>query len=299
MTTIKIKGFDPNRLEELAKEQTEIYNVATAKLPNFVPAKVEDTINRFKRETFDQSRMFYAYEEDRMIGYSGLSGRDKERNSRNVGFPWLPEGTDPSVRDLLYEAMEKKCRDEGTKLLRRGGSPEYPEQLEFFKSKGFEVKIEYLVHEKVLTKNEDELPEGYSFRAMKREDLPTLEEVSRKDPLMKSPFVATDYEQYMDSTGYDPDNVIVAEKEGTLVGFFGIYVPPDSEIKRAYFGGAAVHGDHQAIEPFLIKEMENRALAKGKEKLDVTFFPDSPRLAPYKELGYKQYSHSFQLEKAL
>ena len=299
MTTIKIKGFDPNRLEELAKEQTEIYNEATSTLPNYIPAKVEDTINRFKRKQFDQSRMFYAYDKDRMIAYSGLSGRDKERNSRNVGYPWLTKGTDPSVKDLLYDAMEKKCRDEGTKLLRRGGSPEYPEQLEFFKSKGFEVKIEYLVHEKVLTKNEYELPEGYIFREMKREDLLTLEEVSRKDPLMKSPFIATDYEQYMDSTDYDPENVIVVEKEGTVVGFYGIYVPPDPKMNRAYFGGAAVHGDHQVIEPYLIKEMENRALTKGKEKLDVTFFPDSPRLAPYREQGYKQYSHSFQLEKEL
>ncbi|MHA2371230.1 MAG: hypothetical protein ACXADX_20640 [Candidatus Hodarchaeales archaeon] len=71
MSPIEIKRFDPNRLEELAKDQTAIYNTAIAKLPESFPAEVEDTIARFKKDTFDQSRMFYAYERDRMVGYIG------------------------------------------------------------------------------------------------------------------------------------------------------------------------------------------------------------------------------------
>ncbi|MFX0015938.1 MAG: GNAT family N-acetyltransferase [Promethearchaeota archaeon] len=298
MVPIEIKGFEPNRLEELAKIQTEIYNAATSSLPNS-PAKVEDTIARFKREAFDQSRMFYAYKGDQIVGYSGLTGKDTEQNLRGIGYPWLTEGTDTSVRDLLYETMVKKCRDEGTKLLRVFYSLNYPDQLEFFKSKGFELKHEFLVHEKDLTKNDYELPAGYIFRPLKREDLPILEEVSRKDPKMKSPFVASDYEQYMDSSTYDPDNVIVTEKDGTVVGFFGIFIPPDPERERAFFAGVAIHGDHQEIESFLMKEAENRALAKGKQKMDITFYPDSPRLPFAQKQGYKQYSHSYQLEKKL
>ncbi|MFX1507369.1 MAG: hypothetical protein ACFFDC_14900 [Promethearchaeota archaeon] len=299
MAPIEIKGFDPNRLEELAKQQTEIYNAAIAKLPDTSPAKVEDTIARFKRETFDQSRMFYAYEGDKMIAYAGLTGRNKEQNLRGVGYPWLTEGTDTNVRDLLYEAMEKKCRDEETELLRVYGSPNYPDQLEFFKSKGFEVIHEFLVHEKVLEKNEYELPAGYTFRALKREDLPILEEVSQNDPKMKSPFVASDWEQFMDSNNYNPDAIVVAEKDGTVVGFYSFFIPVESERKRAYFAGVAVLGDNQEIEPFLFKELENRALVKGKEKVDITFYPDSPRLPFAKELGFKQYSHSYQLDKNL
>jgi hypothetical protein len=299
MVPIKIKGFDPDRLEELAKEQTEIYNAAIAKLPDTTPAKVEDTIIRFKREAFDQTRMFYAYEGDKMIGYAGLTGRDKEQNLRGVGYPWLAEGTDPSVRDLLYEAMEKKCREEGTTLLRVFGSPNNPEKLKFFKAKAFDVKHEFLVHEKVLSRNEYHLPAGYVFRPLKREDLPVLEEVSRNDPKMRSPFVASDFEQFIDSSDYDPDSIIVTEKDGTVVGFNGVFIPPDPKITRAYFGGVAVLGDHQEIEPFLIKEIENRALVKGKEKMDMAFYPDSPRLPFAKEQGYKQYSHSYQLDKTL
>lgn len=299
MVPIEIKGFDPNRLEELAKEQTEIYNNAIAKLPDSSPAKVEDTTTRFERETFDPTRMFYAYEGDRMIAYSGLTGHNKEQNLRGVGYPWLTEGTDTSVRELLYEAMEKKCREEGTKLLRVYGSPDYPDQLEFFKSKGFQVIHEFLVHEKALVKNDYELPAGYAFRPLKREDLPILEEVSQNDPKMKSPVVASDWEQYMDSSNYDPDSIIVAEKKGSVVGFYAFFIPPDPKRKRAYFAGVAVLGDNQEIEPFLFKELENRALAKGKEKVDIAFYPDSPRLPFAKELGFTQYNHNYQLDKEL
>ncbi|MFW9904115.1 MAG: hypothetical protein ACFFFH_07280 [Candidatus Thorarchaeota archaeon] len=299
MVPIEIKGFDPNRLEELAKEQTEIYNAATAKLPDTSPAKVEDVIARFKRETFDQSRMFYAYEGDRMIAYAGLTGRNKEQNLRGAGYPWLTEGTDSSVRDLLYEAMEKKCRDEGTELLRVYGSPDFPEQLEFFKTKGFEIIHEFLVYEKVLEKNEYELPAGYTFRPLKREDLPVLEKVSRSDPKMKSPFVASDWEQFMDSNNYNPDANVVAEKNGAVVGFYAFFIPPEPERKKAYFAGVAVLGDNQEIEPLLFKELENRALAQGKEKIDITFYPDSPRLPFAKEIGFTQYSHNYQLNKKL
>ncbi len=299
MTSVRIKGFDPNHLEELAKKQTEIYNAAIAELPESFPAKVEDTIARFKREAFDQSRMFYAYEGDRMVGYAGLTGRDKNQNSRGVGYPWLAEGTDPSVRDLLYESMQKKCQSEGTKVLRVFGSPNNPGKLEFFKSKGFDIKQEFLVHEKILKMNEYKLPLGYSFRPLKHEDLSVLEIVSQNDPKMKNPFVASDYEQFMQSSNYDPDTIIIAEKEGIVVGFYGVYIPPDPKSERAYFGGVAVHGNHQEIEPFLLKEVENIALAKGKVKMDVTFYPDSPRLPSAREEGYLLYKHSYQLEKKL
>lgn len=299
MVPIEIKGFDPNRLEELAKEQTSIYNAAIAKMPDTSPAKVEDTIARFKRETFDQSRMFYAYEGDRMVGYVGLTGHNKEQNFRGAGYPWLTEGTNTGVRDLLYEAMEKKCREEETKLLRVYGSPNYPEQLEFFKSKKFEVIHEFLVHEKVLVRNDYELPVGYTFRPLKREDLPILEEVSKNDPKMKSPFVASDWDQFMDSSNYNPDSIVVTEKDGTVVGFCAFFIPSDPKRKRAYFAGVAVLGDNQEIEPFLFKELENRALAEGKEKVDMTFYPDSPRLPFAKELGFTQYSHNYQLDKEL
>ncbi len=299
MSNIIIKGFNPDRLEELAKEQTSIYNNAVSKLPDFEPAKVEDTIKRFKRGTFDQSRMFYAYEGEKLVGYSGLTGRDKELNLRSVGYPWLAEGTPNNVRDLLYEAMEAKCLKEGTSLLRVYGSPRYPEQLNFFRTKNFHTKVEFLVHQKDLKSNDFKIPEGYLFRNIKKEDLPVLEEVSRKDPKMKSPFIASDFEQFMDSSDYDSESIIVAEKDGVVIGYYALYIPKDQKNEKCFFAGVAIHGDYQEIESYLLMELENRALKRGKKKIEIIFYPDSPRLPFAKERGFKEIEHSFRLEKIL
>ncbi|MFW9780496.1 MAG: hypothetical protein ACFFE8_16770 [Candidatus Heimdallarchaeota archaeon] len=299
MSPIEIKGFDPDRLEELAEQQTKIYNEATSNLPEFEPAKVEDTKERFKRDTFDQTRMFYAYDGDKMVGYSGLSGRNKELNLRGVGYPWLTKGTPTSVRDQLYEAMESKCRHEGTSTLRLMGSPRYPEQLSFFKSKDFIITVEFLVHHKTIAFNDFEIPEGYIFRELRKEDLPVLEEVSRNDPKMKSPFVASDFEQWMNSSAYDPESIVVAEKDGDIVGFYAMGLPTDETNDKAYFGGVAISGLHQDIEHFLFMELENRAFKRGKKRFETTFFPDSPRLPSGKEWGFVQTEHTYRLEKKL
>ena len=149
---------------------SKIYNQETSKLPNYTEAKVEDTIKRFKRETFDKTRMFYAYQDNEMVGYVGLTGKDVKQNLRSAGYPWLAEGTDEDVRDQLYEAMEKKVRDEGTKILRAFGSPQYPVQLKFFQDKDYKTKIEFLNLEKELKENQFDVPDGYVLRSIKKED---------------------------------------------------------------------------------------------------------------------------------
>ncbi len=61
----------------------------------------------------------------------------------------------------------------------------------------------------------------------------------------------------------------------------------------------AVFDDNQESELFLLEDIENRSLTKGKEKIEIIFYSDSPCLTPFKEQGYKQYSYSYQLEKSL
>ena len=299
MADVKIRWFDPDKLDELAHLQTEIYNLSMKDSPEFLEAKVEDTIKRFKRESFDQSRMFYAYDGDKMVGYSGLTGKNQKENLRGVGYPHLRPGIDQSVRDLLYNQMEQKCHQEGTKYLRHFTSEDYPQHQTFFKDNGFSIKIEYLVHEKELHKNEFKLPEGYSFRELRKEDLPILEELSYKDPKMKSPFVASDYEAYLTSTDYDPSNVIVAQKDNEIIGFYGSFIPADSKIDKAYFAGVVIHKDHQHIESYLAMEIENRVIAKNKKIFETTYFPDSPRLPDAKKRGFIQTKHAYLLEKEL
>lgn len=299
MSDVEIKRFDAERLEELAKEQTRIYNSATEKLVDFTPAKTEDVIKRFKREQFDPKRMFYAFKGDKMIGYGGLTGRDKELNLRSVGYPWLDKDTDLAVRDTLYDEMEKQCRGEGTKTMRVFSSDRYPEIFSFFKSKNFQISQEFLLYVKDLEKNNFEIPAGYKFGRLKKEDIPKVVAISKKDPKMKNPLVESDLDQFMESSAYNPDNIVVAEKDGNIVGFLAFNIPPDPKNEYCSFAGITVDPDHQDIEVLLWKELENRALQRNKKFLRVNFYPDSLRLPDAKERGFKLTSKNYQLSKAL
>ena len=296
---VVIKRYDPTQLEQLAKNQVVIYNQAIPEMSDYIPAKVEDVINRFKRKEFDPLRMFYAYDGSRMIGYAGLTGKDKEQNLRSVGYPWLLKDVPNSVRDLLYDAMENQCRSEGTKTLHSFSSNKYPEFFNFFKAKNFQTKLEYLIFDKELTKNVYTLPEGYTLRSLHKEDLPTLESLSRRDPKLKAPFNVSDMERVMNSSDYNPEFALVAVKDDNIVGFYSLTVFPDPKMTKVYFGGVATDPGNQEIELLLLMELENRALSHGKKTIEITFFPDSLRLPSAKERGFKQIGTTYMLEKTL
>ena len=149
MNSFVIRPFDPNRITELAKIQTQINNEAIKDFPDYLPATVDDVIARFQRKEFDPKRMFYAYEGSKIVGYAGLSGRNLKDNLRTVGYPWILKGISSSVRDLLYKAMENQCRREGTKNLQVYVSEKYPDIIDFFTSKDFKKTQEYVIMEKI------------------------------------------------------------------------------------------------------------------------------------------------------
>ncbi|HKZ40944.1 MAG TPA: hypothetical protein VJ044_08280, partial [Candidatus Hodarchaeales archaeon] len=279
-------------------EQTRIYNIATEGLSDYPPAKVEDVVKRFQRREFDQKRMFYAYDGNKMIGYVGLTGKDKETNSRWTGYPWLDKGADSQTRVLLFEELEKQCKEERLKILRAYATTKYSEQLEFFRSQGFQDKIEHQVYQKDLKPNKVRLPRGYSFRAVQKEDLPSLEEIAKLDQKMSGRFVPSDYEQYMANSDYDQETMIVAIKKDIVVGFNAMFVIPDPNDDRAQRIGVVVHPDHEIMEQLMILELENRAIDKKKKKMEITMRPDSKRLPLIKAWGYLLVNKAFQLEKS-
>lgn len=303
MATIEIKRFDSQKLEELAQKQTEIYNKANATDPNFTPARVEEVIKRFKNEKFDPNRMFYAYQGDIIIGYAGLTGRNVERNVRGFGYPWLLDGVNQKVRDELYEAMEEQCREEGTENLEVQTivfqTPHYQERLDFFKTKQFGIKNEFLMYEKELKYNDFVLPKGYTLRSVVERDVEKMVEVAKADLKLKNPFNPKETLDYLHSPDFDPSYIVVAEFENNIVGMYAMFISPNPVDIKAYFAGVVVHGDHQKIEHYLFMEIENRALGKGKKYFQIMYYPDSQRLPYAKEHGYKQIRKTYYLEKKL
>ena len=116
---------------------------------------------------------------------------------------------------------------------------------------------------------------------------------------MKTPFVASDMENLMNRENYNPENIVVSEKDGVVTGFYAINMSVDPKNEKIFFGGVTTDPDHQDIEALLMKEVENRALTRGKKIFELRFYPDSLRLPLAKELGFIQTGKYYRLEKAL
>ena len=299
MNSVVIKQFDSNQLTDIARSQTQIYNESIAQFPDYLPARVDEVVTRFRSKEFDHKRMFYAYEGSKMVGYAGLSSRDIKNNLRTVGYPWLVKETPSTVRNILYDSMEKQCRREGTKIMRTFVSENYPDIMEFFTSKNFTITQEFIKMEKILSKNEFKIPNGYKFRSLRRDDLPKLETIALHDRKLKYRFTPSDWNQFINLNEFNIDDTIVAEKDGKVVGFYSISISDDPSKTKAFIAAEAIDSQHQIIEPYLAMELENRAFERGKKSLETAFYIGSERLNLSKERGFQEMGINFRLDKFL
>lgn len=299
MSSIIIRQFNPNQSSELAKNQTRIYNQAISNFPAYLPASVDDVLTIFQGKGFDYNRMFYAYNESKMIGFSTLSSRDIKNNLRIVSYPWILKDTSPSVRDLLFNAMERQCRRERTRILRSFTLESYPDIVDFFMSKKFSITQEFIIMEKALTKNTFYIPLGYKLRPMNKNDIDRLEAISLHDPKVKVRFTPSDQNQFRSLSEFNPADVIVAEKDGKPVGFYALTIPSDPSKTKAYITGEAIDIREQVIEPYLVMGLENRAFERGMKTLVTSFKAGSKRIHLSSERGFKKVGIAFQLDKIL
>ena len=276
-----------------------IYNQAIKTFPDYFPAKVEDVVKRFQRKEFDQKRMFYAFDRDEMIGYAGLSGRNLQYNSRTAGYPWILKGVDPNVRNLLYNAMEKQCRKEGTRSMHAFVVERYLDIIDFFESRNFHITQDFIIFEKKLSKIKFKTPEGYTFRLLKEKDLPRLETISLRDRRVKERIFSSDWTQFMNFSEYNTDDVIIAEKNGNIAGFYALSIPADQKKTKTYFAGLAVDVKDQMIEPYIEMELENRAFERGKKTLEISLSTFSKKIPLAKEKGFQPAGITLKLEKFL
>ena len=103
----------------------------------------------------------------------------------------------------------------------------------------------------------------------------------------------------MNLSEYNPDDVLIAEKDNKIVGFYALTIPNDITKTKTYLAGIAVDPQHQIIEPYLIMELENRAYARGKKTVETALIPDSKRLRFAQERGFVRTGTRFRLDKPI
>src|SRR5262245_37301651 len=89
MATTSQIAVGPIRTYQAGDEtaQVEIYNAATAGLPGFKPATIEEVTRRYRAPDFDPESKLYAEVDGRILGYVSFSSNGR------MSVPWyVPDG---------------------------------------------------------------------------------------------------------------------------------------------------------------------------------------------------------------
>ena len=128
-----IRTFQPG--DEAA--QVSIYNEATADLPKFKPATLDEVRRRCRGPDFDPSTRFFAISEGRPMGYATFHANGR------VSYPWCRkghEGLAEMLLDRVLEAMKKRGLTRAFAAYRTDWAPPH----DFFLRHGFQQTREMI-----------------------------------------------------------------------------------------------------------------------------------------------------------
>jgi hypothetical protein len=148
--------------------QVSIYNEATADLPRFKPATL-DEVRRRNRVDFDPATQFTAVEGNLPVGYATFN-----RTIGRVSYPWCRKGHEAAAEPLFQRVLDE---------MRRRGHPtafaayrkDWTAQADFFQAHGFRLAREMVNFVMDLV----EMPTpahrvGSSITPLRREDVPAV-----------------------------------------------------------------------------------------------------------------------------
>jgi hypothetical protein len=124
-----IRTFQPG--DEIA--QVSIYNEASADLPKFKAATLEDVRRRRHAPDFDASARFYAEENGSVVGYAHFLANGR------ANYPWCRKGHEQHAGPL-FEAVINAMRQRGMKKAFAAYRADWAPQSAFFLEHGFEKK---------------------------------------------------------------------------------------------------------------------------------------------------------------
>jgi hypothetical protein len=128
---MSIRTFQPG--DEAA--QVGIYNEASAQLPKFKPATLDEIRRRCRAPDFDPGTRFFAMENGQIVGYASFHSNGR------VSYPWCREGAE-SQQEALFEAVLAAMRARGIKRAFVAYRADWKDQQTFFQRHGFSLARE-------------------------------------------------------------------------------------------------------------------------------------------------------------
>jgi hypothetical protein len=129
-----IRTYQPG--DEVA--QVGIYNEASADLPKFKPATLEDVRRRIHDPTFDSATHFYAVVDGAPVGYANYHANGR------LSYPWCLKGHEPHA-DELFRTVLESMKQRGLKTAFSAYRADWTAQRDFLLHWGFQ-KVREMVN---------------------------------------------------------------------------------------------------------------------------------------------------------
>jgi hypothetical protein len=121
-----IRTFQPG--DEAA--QVSIYNEASAELPKFKPATLDEIRRRHRGADFDPGLRFFAVVDDQPVGYAAVHANGR------VSYPWCRKGHEELAEPLFQRALQA-LRERGVGTAFAAYRSDWQPQIDFFLARGF------------------------------------------------------------------------------------------------------------------------------------------------------------------
>jgi hypothetical protein len=111
--------------------QVAIYNEASAELPKYKPATLDEVRRRSRGPDFDPATRFFALAEGRPVGYASFHANGR------LSYPWCRKGCERFAEPLLERVLEA-MRARGLARAFAAYRGDWLAQLDFFRRHGFQ-----------------------------------------------------------------------------------------------------------------------------------------------------------------
>jgi hypothetical protein len=199
---MSIRTYQPG--DEVA--QVGIYNEATAELPKYKPATLEEVRRRIHDPSFDAATCFYALEEGAPVGYATF------QSTGRISFPWCLKGHERHADELL-RAVLQVMQQRGLKTAFAAYRADWTAQRDFLLNWGFQKARDIINF--VIDLAEMPTPAARPVRTvtpLKSEDVASLLELA---PGIVRVASAAEFEQYLLHNRYFPETSCFVSRNRT------------------------------------------------------------------------------------
>ncbi|MGM7703178.1 hypothetical protein ACSVDE_15710 [Pseudalkalibacillus sp. Hm43] len=212
---------------------------------------------KFRQQNeFDPETRCFAFDGDKLVGHMGFTG---EGSFVSLGYPWVLEGYEGALQEEMFERIYHYAisPEYGANMFAQRFRSQWTTQIEFFKSKGFEVTGRSPIFGRDISKVPVPVTKGIELKIESGFDIDTFVCTAQKLPGTTEQDLSF-YRTYYASVDFD--FTVLCVKEADVIGCFGVTHRKDTGYAEVIASSLAEGDSHlfEGVISTIINELYER-----------------------------------------